>query len=102
MSNREKKIYFTVTPLYLQAYQRLAAQIAAGVWPVGKPLPNENDLARELGISSGTVRKALDQLEMDQLVSRQAGRGTFVTSTEPARPCPACCGTGRIAPEKAA
>jgi GntR family transcriptional regulator len=41
-------------------------------------LPNEMELARELGVSSGTVRKALDNLESDRLVLRRQGRGTSV------------------------
>jgi GntR family transcriptional regulator len=41
-------------------------------------LPAEVDLARELGISSGTVRKALDALEAEHVVSRRQGKGTFV------------------------
>jgi len=42
-------------------------------------IPNEVDLAREFGISSGTMRKALDILEAEQAVTRQQGRGTYVT-----------------------
>jgi alpha-galactosidase/6-phospho-beta-glucosidase family protein len=38
----------------------------------------EGDLARELGVSPGTVRKALDKMEADRLVVRRQGRGTFV------------------------
>ena len=33
------------------------------VWKPGAVLPSEQDLAREFGVSSGTMRKALDQLE---------------------------------------
>ena len=56
----------------------LAQRIAGGVWPPGSMLPNEMELARELGVSSGTVRKALDILESDRLVLRRQGRGTSV------------------------
>ena len=41
-------------------------------------LPNENELAREFSLSPGTVRKALEWMEREQLVVRQQGRGTFV------------------------
>src|SRR5262249_39924464 len=44
----------------------------------GFVLPNESDLGRELGVSSGTVRKAMELLEADKLVTRRQGRGTFV------------------------
>lgn len=47
-------------------------------------LPNEGDLAREFGVSAGTMRKALGLLEIEHLVTRRQGRGTFVNdpSTE--------------------
>src|SRR3546814_17246080 len=34
-------------------------------------------LAHELGVSQGTVRKALDDLAAENLVVRRQGRGTF-------------------------
>jgi GntR family transcriptional regulator len=69
---------FSRDPLYLQISQALAERIAHGVWRPGGLLPNEIELARELGVSSGTVRKALDKLEADHIVERRQGRGTFV------------------------
>lgn len=65
-------------PLYLQVQDVLAERIATGTWKPGASLPNEIDIARELGVSVGTVRKAFEQLEADQLVARKQGRGTFV------------------------
>jgi GntR family transcriptional regulator len=65
-------------PLYLQVCELLARQIADGVWKPNAALPNELELARELGVSGGTVRKALERLEADRLVVRRQGRGTFV------------------------
>jgi len=41
-------------------------------------LPSEPKLAVELGVSPGTVRKALDQLAAEQLVTRRQGLGTSV------------------------
>jgi GntR family transcriptional regulator len=69
---------FSIEPLYLQARNLLAQRIASGVWAPGSMLPNEMELARELGVSPGTVRKALDSLEADRLVVRRQGRGTSV------------------------
>jgi GntR family transcriptional regulator len=65
-------------PLYQQVCDLLTRQIASGVWKANGALPNEVELARELGVSSGTVRKALEKLEADRLVMRRQGRGTFV------------------------
>jgi GntR family transcriptional regulator len=69
---------FSTEPLYVQVRNLLAQRIASGVWAPGAMLPNEIDLARELHVSSGTVRKALDILEGERLVIRRQGRGTSV------------------------
>lgn len=69
---------FVVKPLYLQVREAMIERIAKGDWKPGGALPNEVDLAREYGISSGTMRKALDILEAERAVTRQQGRGTYV------------------------
>jgi GntR family transcriptional regulator len=69
---------FARAPLYRQVCDELSRRIADGTWKPHSALPNEGDLARELGVSTGTVRKALDKLEADRFVLRRQGRGTFV------------------------
>ncbi len=69
---------FSTRPLYLQVRDVLAARIATGEWKPSTVIPNEGDLAREFGVSSGTMRKALDLLESERLLTRRQGRGTFV------------------------
>ena len=68
----------TRSVLYLQIFDNLAERITAGEWQLGRPIPNEIDLAREFGVSGGTMRKALDKLEADRMIERRQGRGTFV------------------------
>lgn len=65
-------------PLYLQVRDVLAQGIATGRWKPGIAMPNELDLAREYGVSTGTMRKSLDLMEIEHLITRQQGRGTFV------------------------
>lgn len=65
-------------PLYLQVRDLLAHRIVEGVWKPGASLPNETLLAQELGTSIGTVRKALDIMEDEKIITRRQGRGTFV------------------------
>jgi GntR family transcriptional regulator len=65
-------------PLYLQLRDMLAQRIAGGAWRPGAAIPNEGDLAREFGVSSGTMRKALDLLEAERLLTRRQGRSTFI------------------------
>ncbi|KAB2916296.1 MAG: GntR family transcriptional regulator [Hyphomicrobiaceae bacterium] len=66
-------------PLYVQVCDLLAERITSGIWKPGSTLPNEQDLAREIGVSPGTLRKALDMLEGNRLIERHQGRGTYVT-----------------------
>ena len=65
-------------PLYTRVKRALAERILSGIWPPGRLLPNEFQLAEEFGVSQGTVRKALDALAAENLVERHQGRGTFV------------------------
>ena len=72
---------FSMRPLYLQVRDLVLERITGGTWGPGSMLPAEVDLARELGVSSGTVRKALDALEAEHVVSRRQGKGTFVNDS---------------------
>lgn len=47
----------------------------------GEQLPVEADLCQEYGVSRTTLRHAVDGLVQDGRLSRQHGRGTFVTSS---------------------
>lgn len=47
---------------------------------VGDKLPNENDLAGELGVSRSTLREAVKILTTNGILEIKRGKGTFVTS----------------------
>lgn len=72
-------------PLYLQVREELTRHLAAGRWQPGTALPSEQELARELGVSQGTVRKALDAMTAERILVRKQGRGTFVAEFEESR-----------------
>lgn len=72
-------IYLSNKPLYLQVRDIMAERIAAGTWKIGAAIPNEGDLAREFGVSLGTMRKSLGLLEAQHVLTRRQGRGTFVS-----------------------
>jgi DNA-binding FadR family transcriptional regulator len=46
----------------------------------GDKLPNENDLASELGVSRSTLREAIKILTTNGMLEIKRGKGTFVTS----------------------
>jgi GntR family transcriptional regulator len=64
-------------PLYHKVYLLLRQRLLDGVYDTDEPLPGENALAQEYGVSRLTVRRALDTLSSEGLVSRRQGRGTF-------------------------
>ncbi len=68
-------------PLYVQVAGILREKICASEWTSRAPLPNEVSLARDIGVSIGTIRKALEMLETERLIQRRQGRGTFVVDT---------------------
>lgn len=72
-------------PRYYQVYTSLLARIGAGEFAPGTSLPAERQLAEDYGVSRITVIKALDLLAQKQLIQRQHGRGTFVSSAQEAK-----------------
>ncbi|MAE03980.1 MAG: GntR family transcriptional regulator [Porticoccaceae bacterium] len=65
-------------PLYKQVYDLLTTRLVEGYWKPSQLLPSEMVLAEELGVSQGTVRKALNQMVAEKMLQRQQGKGTFV------------------------
>src|SRR5712675_2443257 len=65
-------------PLYRQVKELLMKRLGDGSWSPGQLLPSEPEIAAGLGVSPGTVRKALDEMSAESLVIRRQGRGTFV------------------------
>lgn len=65
-------------PLYLQISERLHRDICAGRYPVGGRLPPERQLAQQMQTAVGTLRKALETLEQQGLLTRRQGSGNYV------------------------
>lgn len=65
-------------PLYLKLRQTLEDAIHSGRLGHGAALPAERDLAEYANVSRVTVRKAVDDLVRDGLLTRRQGSGTFV------------------------
>ncbi len=58
---------------------RVHSWIAASDLTEGARLPAERDLSATLGVSRGELRKALLVLEANGVLTRQVGRGTFIS-----------------------
>src|SRR5918994_4275137 len=65
-------------PFYYQLKQILAEAIEVGRYEPGDKLPSEHDLCQAFNVSRTVVRQALNELEMEGLLRRRKGRGSFV------------------------
>lgn len=68
---------------YLEIANILTNRIRGGQYKARQPLPDQQALANELGVSRLTVKKALDGMQREGLVYKQSGLGTFVSGPVP-------------------
>lgn len=68
------------TPLHVQVSDRIHEAIGNSSVRPGDLLPNEAGLAQAFAVSTGTVRRALEQLVRGGLLVRESGFGTRVLS----------------------
>src|SRR5512143_1922587 len=66
-------------------FQRLQSDLSALIskTAAGERLPSEPDLARRLGVSRATLREAMRTFEVQGLIRRRQGSGTFVVGKVP-------------------
>ena len=68
------------SPLYQQIKGLILQSLQQGEWKPGEAIPSEMELAARFRVSQGTVRKAIDELAAENLVTRRQGKGTFVAT----------------------
>ncbi|MEO1364770.1 MAG: GntR family transcriptional regulator [Pseudomonadota bacterium] len=68
-------------PIYVQIAELLTRDIVAGRLIDGERLPPERDMASELGVSVGTLRKALAAMTDKGLVERVQGSGNYIRAS---------------------
>ena len=73
----------TGAPRQSWLYAEIRAAVHAGRLAPGARLPPSRDLARQLGISRGTVLAALEQLIAEGYLVGAVGKGTFVSARLP-------------------
>lgn len=69
-----------------QVRDQVGALVAAGVLAPGSPLPTIRQLARDLGLSPGTVARAYRELEVAGVLSTARRHGTVVADPPRALP----------------
>lgn len=65
-------------PRYQQLHDDLLHRIATGEWLPGEVIPTEAQLSSAYEVSTGTLRKAVDLLVAEGVLTRSQGKGTFV------------------------
>lgn len=66
-------------PLYKQLEDALRESILRGEYKQGQKIPTESELSDSWKVSRVTVRKALDALTRENILTRVSGKGTFVS-----------------------
>lgn len=67
-------------PLYQQLATVFRRHIESGLWARGARIPTLDALTDEFGVGRATVRAALGELEVEGLVTRARGQGSFVSA----------------------
>ena len=67
-------------PIYDQIYSQIKSQIISGALREDQLLPSIRNLAKDLGVSVITTRRAYDELEREGFIYTVAGKGCFVAA----------------------
>jgi GntR family transcriptional regulator/GntR family frlABCD operon transcriptional regulator len=65
-------------PHYRRLYEDLKAKILSEALGEGEVLPSENALCEQYGVTRGTVRRGLQELEKEGLIYKHHGKGSIV------------------------
>ena len=66
-------------PYYIQLMDILREKVQQAEWVPGDQIPGEQDLCEQYQVSRTVVRQALRELEFEGVISRQKGKGTFIS-----------------------
>jgi GntR family transcriptional regulator len=75
----EKINFESNIPYYIQLVDILKEKVQLGVWVPGDQIPGEQDLCELYGVSRTVVRQALLELELEGVINRKKGKGTFIS-----------------------
>lgn len=66
-------------PYYIQLMDILKENVQLENWVPGDQIPGEQDLCELYGVSRTVVRQALRELELEGVIIRRKGKGTFIS-----------------------
>jgi 5-formyltetrahydrofolate cyclo-ligase len=75
----------TATPLYRQVFAELESLAMGTALGDTDPLPPETALMTRFGVSRGTLRRAVEELVREGLLTIEPGRGTFIVQSTKVR-----------------
>ena len=65
-------------PAYLRIAADIRAQVASGELQPGEKIPSVAQLVKQSGLSTTSVRAAIDRLQAEGIVERRRGSGTYI------------------------
>lgn len=74
----EKINFDSYIPYYIQLIDILKEKVQSGAWAPGDQIPGEQDLCELYKVSRTVVRQALRELELEGVITRRKGKGTFI------------------------
>lgn len=86
MDDESIKIPSGPEPIYQAIAQAFRSKVSAGAWKSGERIPTEEQLCHQLGVSRGTLRKAVGALVEEGILERVQGKGTFVATDKVSYP----------------
>jgi len=66
-------------PYYIQLMAILKEKVQLGTWVPGGQIPGEQELCGLYRVSRTVVRQALRELELEGVINRRKGKGTFIS-----------------------
>jgi GntR family transcriptional regulator len=66
-------------PYYIQLMAILKEKVQTGIWVPGDQIPGEQELCALYQVSRTVVRQALRELELEGVINRRKGKGTFIS-----------------------
>ena len=77
MTTKIKKT--SAVPMYRQIADKIRADIVNSTYKIDEKIPTEVELIEKYDVSRITIRKAIDELCDEGILTRRQGKGTFVT-----------------------